>query len=142
MLSHGTTRKTIFQCNFCRSVLPISSKCFLQCLCLMAYKVNAFESRYFQLPSATFALFQYLKSYGKQGRMLYFQRQCISSEMQSHKTFRVEVGRTPEHSGFNSILQIATASPKAYFPKPLDHEVSFNLSFAHPRLRSSGEQTH
>lgn len=69
MLSHGTTRKTIFQCKFCVSVLPISSKYFLQCLCLTAYKVNAFESRSCQLPSAFFALFQYLKSYGKQGRM-------------------------------------------------------------------------
>lgn len=120
-----------------------SSKYFLQCLCLTACKVNASESRYFQLPSAFFALFQYLKSYGKQGRMLAFQRQCISSEMQGHKTFREEVGRTPEHSGSNSTLQIATASHKAYFPKALDHEDSFNLSFAHPHLRrSSAEQTH
>lgn len=110
----------------------------------MAYKVNAFESRYFQLPSAFFALFQYLKILWKQGRMFYFQRQYISSEeMQSHKTFRMEVGRTPEHSGSNSMLQIAIASDKAYFPKPLQHEGSFNLSFAHPCLRSSsGEQTH
>lgn len=109
----------------------------------MAYKVKAFESRYFQLPSAFFALFQYLKSYGKQGRMLYFQRQYISEEMQSHKAFRVEVGTTPEHSGSNSSLQTAIASRKAYFPKLLDHEDSFNLSFAHPcPRRSSGEQTH
>lgn len=135
MLSHGTIRKTIFQCNICVSVLPISSKYFLQCLCLTAGKVNASESTYFQLPSAFFALFQYLKSYGKQGRMLAFQRQCISFEMQGHKTFRVEVGRTAEHSGSNSTLQTATASHKAYFPKALDHEDSFNLSFAHPHLR-------
>lgn len=134
MLSHG---------NFCVSVLPISSKYFPQCLCLTAFKVKTFKNRYFQLPLAFFALFQYLKSYGKQGWMFYFQRQGFSEEMQSHKTFRVEVGRAPEHSGSNSILQTATASHKACFPKPLDHEDSLNLSFVHPCLRrSSGEQTH
>lgn len=52
------------------------------------------------------------------------------------------MGRRPNHISSNRILQIATASHKSQFSKPLDHEVSLNSPLPIPCLRTSSESRH
>lgn len=114
-------KTTIFQQNFHVSIITLSSKyqgCqhFLQLLCVRVYNMNTQENRYFQLPSACFVLFQYLKPYGKPGDAIAFQRQCISSEVQNHRHSKWKRAQDQRHT--SSSKDINHSSQNLWIKKP------------------------
>lgn len=94
------------------------------------------------MPSACFVLLQYLKPHGKPGSVVASRRQRYLLGDAEPQTSKVEVGRRPKHTSCNSILQIATASYKPRFSKPLDHEVSLNLPLSIRASEHARESRH